>query len=473
MQHSYSDKTVCIRNADGKIIRFSQIRVFASAINFHYNKCGGDGIRPILFNATDPDAPLLIIACWLSGIPFFIKQKKTAPKAARIIHSIIKPVFCVIHDSAEDAFKPEVTIQKSDMRGFAPVEFYSISDDRFFAYLMTSGTSGEPKVVRLSRKHIIKAAFAASENVTPGIGNSWLLMLPLNHIGGVSVVLRSWLYGNEISDFRFAETQQIMHLLQFDTSVTMASMVPTQIIKILEMDDQFTTHKHFRAILLGGGPSSTQIVQHARKRKIPLMKSYGMTETCAQFTCVPYKELFETPANSSGIPLLGNTIEIRNQSGVPCSTGETGLIWLKGEQIMEAYLYPEEANKAFDENGWFNTYDFGYLDKEGHLFVEMRRTDLIVSGGENINPITVEQAIKQLDGIIDAAVVGVNDQKWGQRIVAFIVTDGQPFEPDEWRMALSKHLQPYEIPKEFRPVSSLPKNELGKLLRTELASYYT
>lgn len=152
---------------------------------------------------------------------------------------------------------------------------------------------------------------------------------------------------------------------------------------------------------------------------------------------------------------------------------ESGLIWLKGPQVFDGY-YPNEEAAHFDEKGWFNTGDYGHLNGKGHLFIESRRTDLIVSGGENINPVEVEHAIAGLEEIQEAAVIGVDDDEWGQKVVA-IVTLSNGVQPDlEFiKTALKGKIADFKHPKDLKIVDELPKTVTGKIKRKELKRRFT
>lgn len=150
-------------------------------------------------------------------------------------------------------------------------------------------------------------------------------------------------------------------------------------------------------MLLGGGPSNETLLRKAVERGIPMISSYGMTETCAQIVANPMLVPSGTyiPIKSVGKIFSANTLEIRDVHGKRQPMNESGLIWLKGPQVFDGYYGSQQHDASFDEKGWFCTGDYGHLNGNGHLFIESR-TDLIVSGGENINPFEVEQAIEGL-----------------------------------------------------------------------------
>jgi O-succinylbenzoic acid--CoA ligase len=200
-----------------------------------------------------------------------------------------------------------------------------------------------------------------------------------------------------------------------------------------------------------------------------------MTETCAQIAANPMLRSggMYIPKKSVGRVFEPNEIDIRDDNGNSLPYLESGQIWLKGPQVFDGYHQEELNRAAFDSDGWFNTGDFGHINRKKHLFVESRRTDLIISGGENISPVEVEDALKKLGIVNDAAVVGVPDREWGQKAVAFIRTENQQSaDPDSLRIQLKGALQTFKIPKEFVVIDEIPKTSTGKIRRKELRDNY-
>lgn len=457
---------------NGENIYCRDIYLLGQYLTTIYSNLSSDSYkqRPFCFSASSKLASKWIAACWVSGIPYFVIPPNPQKKIINLIQEQINPI-AQLSELGDDFFVSETKcvhlLQKQIIDEYTPSPFMIAKADDICGYVMTSGTTNIPKIAIIKRKNVIHAALGAGENIQPGTSKRWLLMLPLNHIGAQSVIFRSLIYGNSISDFRFEKLNRIADELLLNREVTMASLVPTQLHKLLE-EPNFKTHDEFKAMLLGGGPSNSQMILEARKRNIPIMKSFGMTETTAQFTCVPFEKIYDAGLLSSGLPLTGNQIQIRNSNNATLTYGESGLIYLKGPQVIDEYLYPKEANNAFDDEGWFYTGDYGHLDDEGNLYVEMRRSDLIVTGGENVNPENVENALLKLPWVKDAAVIGIEDPVWGQKIIALICAEKTHFSPEVWVEMLKKELNSYEIPKVFRHVKNLPKNDLGKLIRSKL-----
>jgi O-succinylbenzoic acid--CoA ligase len=288
------------------------------------------------------------------------------------------------------------------------------------------------------------------------------------------VIYRSLLYGSGIYLRPDFEAEPIRKLLHENRSVMVASMVPTMLVELLE-ESFFRAHFDFKAILLGGGPISLELINRSITRGLPIVCSYGMTETCAQIAANPMLQPsgIYIPKNSVGPIFEPNRIQIRSDDGDVLPSNESGKIWLKGPQIFDGYLDEELTQMAFDDDGWFHTGDYGHLNRRGHLFIETRRSDLIITGGENVNPTVVEEQLRSLETVIEAGVVGIPDKKWGQRVVAFITTSTreQPDE-DQLKEALKSYLRSFMIPKEFILIDEIPKTPNGKIQRNELVQIY-
>ncbi len=433
--------------------------------HFNYNP---EPTKPISISTDDALASILIAAFWMAGVPFYSWPSGVKDDILNTVSKGIKPRFFLSTGKTQvpDSNLEHVLIDELPLADGKVLE--PVNKDKVFGFFLTSGTTSAPKVVALKRSQIIQATKSASANKMPCSDERWLLSLPLNHVGGTALILRSLINGNGIADYRKAGIEDIGKALAEKEDITMISMVPTQLAKLYNEMPDFKPHKKFKAVLLGGGPSGDELLKKARDSGLKIVKSYGMTETCAQITAVPYEKINETAPDSSGMIMPGNEIEIRDENDTVLPAETEGLIWLRGAQVINEYVYPPEANQAFDNNGWFNTGDYGLLDEKGHLFVKMRRQDLIISGGENVNPVTVEAELLKLDGIEDACVIGVKDNYWGQAVNAFVVCESEAYKPDEWKKTLSVQIRKFEIPQAFHLIDEIPRNETGKIQRNKL-----
>lgn len=443
-----------------------------------------DALRsPIAFLSESSDELIFsIAACWKLGIPFIPLNPKLTTKKLEHQISVLKPslLFCDSKNSNrikstmsismdEQYLTHAFTFKKKETKALST----TIHTSEIFGYFFTSGTSNTPKIVPLKRRQMYAAAKSSADNLLPEPNHYWLHCLPLNHIGGISIILRSIIYG--IGIYRLDEFDEniVNNILAKHKKIQAVSLVPTMLKRLLQ-NPSFRIHKLFKAVLIGGGPVDVKMLRKAVERGIPIISSYGMTETCAQIAA---HSLFKssgtyTPLSSAGTLFSGNLVEIRDEKGRRQPVNECGLIWLKGSQLFDGY-YENNHAEYFDENGWFNSGDFGRLDRHGYLFIENRRTDLIISGGENINPIEIEQALEHLYGISEAAVIGIEDEEWGQKVVALItVAPSETPSLESVKNKLKGKIAAFKLPKELIIVEAMPKTSTGKIKRRELKKIY-
>ncbi len=437
---------------------------------------------PIAFLSDSSDLLIFSIAAsWKLGIPIIpLSPKLSQKEIEEVVHELSPSlIFCdtanrnrlsgedVIHMD-ENFFLNAFTFDTREMK--LP-DSSKIKDSAIFGYFLTSGTTGKSKIVPLKRRQMIFAAKASAKNFQPEPNHFWLLCLPLNHVGGISIIFRSLLYGSAIYRMGRFNEEMVTEFLSENPRFQAASLVPTMLSRLLR-NPLFKTHREFKAILLGGGPTTQQLLKRSVERGIPIVSSYGMTETCAQIVTNPMTAPsgMYTPLKSVGKPFPPNQLQIRDDNGKVLGKNQSGVIWLKGPQIFDGYYNKEETEQVFDKNNWFKTGDFGHLNGFDQLFIESRREDLIISGGENINPTEVEEAIQKLPLIKEAVVLGLPDEEWGQKVIVVVtLLNGKTPDIQEMKRMLSADLIDFKIPKELIIVDSLPKTAMGKVKRWELA----
>ena len=322
------------------------------------------------------------------------------------------------------------------------------TDEKVFCIINTSATTGKFKSVPV-RWLQIEAHVKASANVL-GVEehDNWLVVLPMFHVSGLSIILRTLYNGTRaIIREKFSE-QVVLEALETE-DVTMVSLVPTVLKRIVERIQAPT----LRAILLGGEFIPMPLLQECVQRNLPVYKTYGMSETFAQSTTFSIQE-HPNKLASVGYPLQGVTIEIRN----PDEEG-VGEVWLLSPMLMKGYLNKEPIKGAF------NTDDIGYVDEDGFLYLLNRRKDIIISGGENIYPKEIEDVLYGMKGILECAVIPVSDPKWGQVPVLCMVTNRSEEDISQYLLSC---LAKYKVPKRMIYFDALPKNSMGKILRQDL-----
>jgi len=298
----------------------------------------------------------------------------------------------------------------------------------------TSGTSGEPKPVELTYANHFASAASSADNLGVDPTDRWLSPLPLFHVGGLAVLIRSAIYATTAIVHDGFDPAAVRAGLE-SGDATLASLVPTMLARL--RDDGLTAAPALRAALLGGGPIPHGLVEWAAEIGFPAVPVYGMTETSSQVV-----------AGIPGRPLRDVELKI----------GERGEILLRGPMV---------ARGALAADGWLHTGDSGRLDEHGLLHVEGRLKELIVTGGENVAPAEVEEALLTHPAVADAGVVGLPDPDWGEAVTAFVVLRA-PAGEEELIEHCRALLAPFKLPKRIEQVAWLPRNPVGKLLRGEI-----
>ncbi|USS88199.1 o-succinylbenzoate--CoA ligase [Fructilactobacillus hinvesii] len=336
--------------------------------------------------------------------------------------------------------------------------------DALASIMYTSGTTGRPKGVCQSYRNHWTSAMGAELNLPVTKSDCWICAVPLYHISGLSIVMRSLLYGMPVRLYEHFDPQAITQDLVHGQG-TIISVVPYMLKKLLAAKHE-PYSDNFGYMLLGGGAIDQATLDQCEQKHIPVIQSYGMTETASQVVALNPADA-QRKLGSVGKPLFPVSLKIANVS----RPGEIGEILLKGDNLTPGYLnQPQRLAEKTTASGWFRTGDLGYVDDEGFLYVKSRLTELIISGGENIYPHEVEQVLNQLPGVQESSVVGKTDATWGSIPVAFLVTD-QVWNLAEVQEFLTGKLAKYKFPKELHLVDHLPKTANGKLQRVELVKW--
>lgn len=335
----------------------------------------------------------------------------------------------------------------------------SYPPDHVAAIIYTSGTTGTPKGAMLTVANFLWSAIGSALNLRVLENDRWIACLPLFHVGGLSIVFRSAVYGTAIvvhDGFDAAAVNE-----EIDRGATMVSVVSVMLQRLLDERGDKTAPPTFRCVLLGGGPAPQSLVARCDHIGLPVATTYGLTETCSQAATLNPEDVKRKPG-SSGKALHPNDIQIETKNS------PEGEILVRGPIVMAGYFNNPEATIEALEGGWLHTGDIGRIDDEGYLYVLDRRDDLIVTGGENVYPAEVESALDAHPSVIEAGVIGVDDPTWGKRIVAIIRTSAEISSTD-----LDAHcrtmLAGYKVPREFRIVTDpLPRTASGKIRRNLL-----
>ena len=311
-----------------------------------------------------------------------------------------------------------------------------VDPDATATLMFTSGTTAGPKPVALNYDNWLWNALGSALALGLDPEETWLCPMPLAHVGGLSIQIRSAVYGTTVLLHERFDTQRTLDALMDPAErVTLVSLVPTMLSRPL--DAGLEAPPTLRRVLLGGGPIAPALLARARGARVTVSPSYGMTEACSQIA-------------TDGVALLGTELEIARD----------GEILVRGRTV---------AAGALAADGWLHTGDLGAFDAAGRLVIAGRKADTIVTGGENVAPTEVEAVLLEHPDVVDAAVFGRADPEWGEAVVAQVVlADGADGAPEALRAHCAARLAPFKVPKRFEPVGGVPRGVTGKLLRREL-----
>jgi len=343
-------------------------------------------------------------------------------------------------------------------QGFFSVDMHSSSTALI---MFTSGTTGKPKTVvhsfeTLTSSLKISLGFLDYQN-----NERWLASLPFYHIGGFQIFIRAFLTGSSVILPDEIKNESLLNAM-YEFRPTYASFVPTQLRFFVE--NGIKPVESLKQVLIGGGFISQEIISRAKANGWNAVKVYGSTETASLITALKKDD---DKINSAGKPLPSVEIKILNDKGRELAINQSGEIAVNSPTLFINYLNNEEEYKSKFIDDFYLTGDFGHLDEEGYLFVEARRTDLIISGGENINPFEIEEVLLSYSGIKEAVVFQLEDSKWGQ-IPAAAITLSEKISAAVLQTFLRERLADYKIPRRIFYLDELPKTPLGKIQKEKV-----
>jgi O-succinylbenzoic acid--CoA ligase len=330
----------------------------------------------------------------------------------------------------------------------------------------TSGTTGRPKGAMLTYGNHWWSAMGSALNLGLRDDDRWLAPLPLFHVGGLAILMRSVIYGIPALVHDGFDPTAVNRAIDED-GVTIVSVVSSMLRRMLDARAGRPYPPTLRHVLLGGGPTPLPLLEECRRRGVPVVQTYGLTETASQAATLPPEDALRKPG-SAGKPLLPTELRIE-RDGRPVPIGEAGEIVVRGPTVTPGYAdRPEETARAL-RGGWLYTGDIGRLDDDGYLYVLDRRSDLIISGGENVYPAEIEAVLAAHPAVAEAGVAGQDDARWGRVPVAFVaLRPGAAATPEELIAFCRERLARYKVPARVHVVDALPRNAAGKLLRHKL-----
>ena len=376
-----------------------------------------------------------------------------------------------------------------DLISSAPADelhYPSSADTDTTLLLFTSGTTGAPKAVKLTHQSFSSYMLSSVTPADPEVEERNLLSLPMYHVAGIQSALAAIYGGRTLLLARQFEAQQWMELVQREKAHR-AGMVPTMLKQVLD-HPRFPDYdlSSLRIISYGAAPmppevirKAIQLLPHAR-----FINAFGQTETASTITMLsPEDHVLEGDPEevekrlrrltSVGRALDDVEIAILDENGAPLPQGQEGEVAARGPRLMSGYWDDEQATRSAFHDDWLLTGDRGYLDKDGYLYLSGRSKDFIKRGGEMISPQEVEDALLSHPGVQEAAVIGVPDTQWGERVRAVVVpSSAHPPTSDDLIRHCSRHMASFKRPESVVFVTEIPKNPMGKVLKRVLRSRY-
>jgi len=348
--------------------------------------------------------------------------------------------------------------------------------------IYTSGTTSTPKGVVLRHHNLVSYVLGTVEFAGADPDEAALVSVPPYHIAAVSNILTNLYAGRRALSLDQFTPESWLDLVR-QQGVTNAMVVPTMLARIMDTDGLDRSVPSLRALAYGGARMPVRVIETALRTwpHIDFVNAYGLTETSSTITILGPQEhrtavASEDPAvrarlGSAGLPVPGVELEVRDAYGAVAAPGETGQIWVRGEQVSGEYA---GQGSAVDERGFFHTRDQGRVDADGYLHIEGRADDTIIRGAENIAPAEIEDVLLLHPDVLDAVVVGVPDEEWGQRIEAVVVVrDGAEIDAGDLRAQVRGTLRGSKTPERITRWPELPRTPTGKLVRRDIVEALT
>ncbi len=444
------------------------------------------GDHVVLLDENSPAVPIALFGAAIAGKPFVPLSYRLADDRLRTILERTAPAFVIAGDGVAARLAGIADVEVTSREAFlASVEDESVDEsdgwgcdpDAPAVLLFTSGTTGDPKAAVLRHRHLASYLITSLEFGAAGEDEATVVSVPPYHIASVASVLSTTYTGRRVVHLAAFDPHDWVRAVR-DETATHAMVVPTMLNRILDViEADGAGLPSLRSLAYGGGPMPRTVVERAMALLdgVDLVNAYGLTETSSTIAVLgpdDHREAFasDDPAvrarlGSVGRPLPGVEVSIRGADGSELPAGEVGEIWVRGDQVSGEYL----GRSGPDADGWFNTRDAGRVDGEGYLFVQGRLDDVIVRGGENLSPGEIEEVLLAHPTVAAAAVVGIPDVEWGERVVAAVVpAAGAAPDEDELRDHVRAALRSARTPERIKVVDELPFNETGKLLRRVL-----
>lgn len=391
-------------------------------------------------------ADRMAFAVWLHGIAHrgavavLLGERATAAELERQLRT--RPCRAIVTDAPDRASGLAAALLDATDIGEGTAAAVPFDADAPHTVVFTSGSTGAPKAITLSAGNHYWSAVGSALALGVRDDDRWLACLPLHHVGGLAILMRGLVSAIPVRLQARFDPASVNAAIDGD-GISRVSLVPTMLQRVLVARDARPFPATLRTVLLGGAPAPRALLADCARRGVPVVTTYGMTETASQIAV-------------DGRPLLGVAVRVR-RDGADAPRGAVGIIEVGGPIVSAAQR---------GEDGWLVTRDLGTLDAAGRLAVVGRADDVIISGGENVHPREVEQALESHPGVAEACVFGLPDPEWGETVAAWVRPLALPGpDPAALLAHARQQLAPYKLPRRVSIVGDFPRSAAGKILR--------
>lgn len=482
----YSPQNIAIK--DGETGReFSYAKLFelanqgAHLLHKQYGICKGDRVAVLASN--ELEYVFLFFALQrLGAILVPVNFRLTQREVDHIISDsspklvLFQEAYASIIENLPASVKPaKLLLQGTD--SFASLLENSFGDEYAFTpnendpvmILYTSGTTGSPKGAILTYKMLFWNSINTTLRLNISQSDCTVIFLPFFHTGGWNVLTTPFIHrGAKVVFLKKFDAEQILSLSSQEKA-TILFGVPTT-MEMMARSNQFKDMdlSSIRYAIVGGEPMPIELIKTWDKKGIPIRQGYGLTEFGPNVFSLNEEDALRK-IGSIGFPNFYIEAKVVDNEGKELPDNEVGELVLRGPMCMQGYWHNEKATQETIKEGWLYTGDLVRRDSEGYYYVVGRKKDMFISGGENVYPPEVEQVLRSHPRVLEAAVIGVPDEKWGEVGKAFVVSSEETLTMDELKNHCLENLAKFKIPKHFIFLPSLPKGDSGKILKRKLA----
>ena len=461
-------------------LSYAQLDAAARRCAAKFLSMGATGV--VYCGSNDASFPIAVFGAAYAGLPFIPLNYRLGEEQLQPLVEANRGAVVIAETAKIPGADPEMLVLRSTLLDAsfatsADVELPPFVDPEDVAIVLyTSGTSGTPKAALLRHRHLTAYVIGTVEFAGAEPDQAALVTVPPYHIAGLANLLSNMYSGRRIVYLESFDAQVWLDTLR-NERITQAMVVPTMLARVVQHLDGSPADAPMLATLsYGGARMPLPVLEQALELFVGtgFVNAYGLTETSSTIALLGPEDhdaafagdpVAKVRLGSVGKVLPGIEVEVRDEDGNVLAVGEPGLVFLRGEQVSGEY----EGGSVVDAEGWFPTKDRGWIDEDEYLFIEGRADDTIIRGGENIAPAEIEDVLRRHEAVVDAAVVGIPDDEWGQQIAAVVVlAPGKAGGVDELHDYCQQHLRSSKTPYRIEYRDELPHTPTGKLLRREV-----